>query len=71
MPVDKHPKIQAALENAVNTLDIDGVLYRLMEIAYAKRNAEDHKDGNKAEYRYWHQVAGILSDTTDKIGEVS
>lgn len=62
MPKDLHADIQTALENAVQKLDMDGVLYRLGQIAVMKRNqAEEHKPVNKAEVGYWQSMIHILA----------
>lgn len=66
----KTDEVTEALAALLQKVELDSLLYKLTEIAYARRNAEDHKDGNKAEYSWWHQAAGILSDATDKIGEI-
>ena len=75
MPVkDKTPEVTAMLMEAIDRVDLDGVLFRLTEIAYAKRNAQDElirsDGGNKAEQRGGHAAGGILAETTDKIAEL-
>lgn len=70
MAKEKNPEVTSALEQAVDKIDLDGVLYRLSQIAYKKRNEQDHKDGNRAEHDWWHAAGGILADAVDKIGGI-
>ena len=64
MAKDRYPEIQVALENAVEELDLDGVLYRLTQIAVKKRN---EAGSNKAEEEYWQQALEVLQEAEAKL----
>lgn len=55
------------LQEALDHLGADGVLYRLCEEAVRRRNAASGEDGNPAEERYWQRVLQILSDAQDEV----
>ena len=64
---DRHPEITEALTNAVERLDLNGVIYKLAEIAVAKRDAADVEGGNKAEARYWQKALTLLHDFAETL----
>lgn len=70
MAKDKKPdEIQAALENAVEKCDMDGVLYRLREIAVKKRDEAENDDFD-AEEKYWQTVITILIDAEERVSNI-
>lgn len=62
MNKSKQKELESSLEKAVQAFDMDGVLYRLTQIAVKKRNeaADDLGDANHAEENYWQEVLEIL-----------
>lgn len=66
---DGYDKLESSLEQAVQSFDMDGVLYRLTQIVvkYRDEAANEKSIVNPEEEKYWQNVLCILSEAQSKV----